>query len=797
MAAKFESSGLAGFAAANNNNAVVLTLPATRPVGSVLLIFAFAKLITATVTTAPAGYTLLGTWTSGTAGGGRCWLYAKEVVGGETAPSIAITGATGTTGEEWGAGMSCYSDVDLAGGIANILDGTATVTDAAGTTTCTYAANTIAQADSMLVRFLARWEDANITFTGSAGYTQRHGVSTTNRTGANFQAQDKLATASGVQASSTVTPSASTNIRYLAISLALKSKPPDKFGTLTDDFATTVDKSVKWKSATAQVVWEAGQAKLPSTASVSVNLRTDVNTGPFYDLIGSSIAAKVTLPPNATNRFCRFQIIASPPVFNNQLQIYRDPAANQLFAIRTLDGINSSGSGTVTYDPVAHAWWRIRESGGTVYCEAGPDGVNYPTLLGSWATSTCKGLGSGWVEFLISGGTTDGASMFVDNVNYLPPSPLYETLLDDFTRADNPVYTNAENLWAQNRLDWSTLTLARVIGNRLGNPGATYEQALSIPTLGPGDFDFLVDCAVTGASPSEIAIWFCLANTGTASATMRGFCFIGSAATAYWAVRRYANGANQGTIVGPAAISPIVAGDTWWCAKRGNHYTIYRKAGSGDYSKVIEFDDIWGYTDGPIAIEMSDATIRWDNVRGGPWTGLGPSTKYGVVAQAITFGKAVVAQPQTRYGVVALPVTFIKAVSGVRKAFGVVALPMTFSKAVVGQRKTFGVVALPVTFTKAVSGVRKTFGVSAMPITFGKDVKAVLKKFGVVAAPFTFSSTTQGKLTALGKVVMTITFGKDVLWGTPTTKVLNKLNTFNMGVTPVKRIYAGIKQVWP
>jgi hypothetical protein len=603
MAAKFESSGLAGFAAANNNNAVVLTLPATRPVGSVLLIFAFAKLITATVTTAPAGYTLLGTWTSGTAGGGRCWLYAKEVVGGETAPSIAITGATGTTGEEWGAGMACYSDVDLAGGIANILDGTAAVTDASGTTTCTYAANTITQADSMLVRFLARWEDLNVTFTASATWNQRHGVSTTNRTGANFQTQDKVASASGSQASTTVTPSSSVNTRYLAVSFALKSAPP--------------------------------------------------------------------------------------------------------------------------------------------------------------------------------------------------PVPLVEDLLDNFDRADGPVYAGAgASLWDQNRIDWSTDTLARIYSNRLGNPGATYEQAVSKPTLGPGDFDLIVECAVTGAAPNEMAIWFCLAGTGLDSANLRGYAFIGSSASSYWAVRRYSAGVNQGVIAGPASLPPIVAGDTVWFAKRGTTFTIYRKPSGGSYSKILSFTDA-NFSEGKIAMEMSDATIRWDNIRGGPWTGLGPTTQYGVVAQAITFGKDVIAQPQTRYGVVALPITFTKAVSGVRKAFGVVALPMIFSKAVVGQRKTFGVVALPVTFTKAVSGVKKTFGISAMPITFGKDVKAVSKKFGVVAAPFTFSSTTQGKLTALGKVVMTITFGKDVLWGTPTIKVLNKLNTFNMGVTPVKRIYAGIKQVWP
>jgi hypothetical protein len=32
------------------------------------------------------------------------------------------------------------------------------------------------------------------------------------------------------------------------------------------------------------------------------------------------------------------------------------------------------------YDPVAHAWWRLRESGGTTYFETSPDGISYQFL---------------------------------------------------------------------------------------------------------------------------------------------------------------------------------------------------------------------------------------------------------------------------------------------------------------------------------------------------------------------------------------------------------------------------------
>ena len=209
MAVQYESDGGGVFAAANNNNAITVPLPPTRPVGSVFLLAAFCRLITAAAPTI-TGYTLLGTWTSGTASGGRIWLYGRIVDGGESAPSVTPVGVTGTSGDILGAGIVCYSGVDTTGGIAAILDGTPTTTDASGTTTCTYPALTIARTDSMIVRFLARFRDAADTFTPTATWNERADLGTTNRTGGQFHMQDKLATASGSQAAVTVAPSVTT-----------------------------------------------------------------------------------------------------------------------------------------------------------------------------------------------------------------------------------------------------------------------------------------------------------------------------------------------------------------------------------------------------------------------------------------------------------------------------------------------------------------------------------------------------------------------------------------------------------
>lgn len=240
----FQSDGGEVFANANNNTAVTIPLPGTRPNGSVLLLIAWCRLITATITT-PSGYTLLSTFTSGTASGGRIWVYGRIVDGSETAPTLVTTGATGTSGDLAGAAIFCYSDVDTSGGISSIFDGTPTTTDAAGTTTCTYPALTTSLTDSTVVRFLARFRDAVDTFTPTATWNEREDAGSTNRTGGQFHLQDKAPGASGSQASVTVAPSNTTSARYLAVTLALKPLVPKQTGVAQISLAAGSDPATR------------------------------------------------------------------------------------------------------------------------------------------------------------------------------------------------------------------------------------------------------------------------------------------------------------------------------------------------------------------------------------------------------------------------------------------------------------------------------------------------------------------------------------------------------------------------
>jgi hypothetical protein len=231
MPIAYQSVGAVTYVASANNTAFAPPLPATRPTGSLLLLVAHTRLTTATLTT-PSGWTLLTGFprtSTTTPSGGKLWVFGKEVVGGETAPSLAFTGpATGASGDNCAGFVICYSGVDVSSSLANVFDAAVQFTDAAGTTTCTYPAITTATNGAQIVRTLCRYQDLAVTFTPTASpvHAERVDSSTTNRTGSQEHLQDMTAATAGVQAAVTVAPSSNTSIRYIAATMALKPTAP-------------------------------------------------------------------------------------------------------------------------------------------------------------------------------------------------------------------------------------------------------------------------------------------------------------------------------------------------------------------------------------------------------------------------------------------------------------------------------------------------------------------------------------------------------------------------------------------
>ena len=201
-------------------------------------------------------------------------------------------------------------------------------------------------------------------------------------------------------------------------------------------------------------------------------------------------------------------------------------------------------------------------------------------------------------------------------------APTYETVIDDFNRADGKLDVAGPWVCAHPMVAALPGDL-RVISNQLGYVTAG-GFSYTTTALEGADCDVLLDLPVTGGS-SWSATWNLLVTspgTSTASSYDLDLTISAGAITTY-TLYRIANGANQGQIgtnTGPA----LAANDTLWFSKRGSALKFYRRPSGGSYTEVLSVTDAnHSPTSGVFGMIVANATQRWDNLRGGP---LAPTT---------------------------------------------------------------------------------------------------------------------------------------------------------------------------
>jgi hypothetical protein len=146
-----------------------------------------------------------------------------------------------------------------------------------------------------------------------------------------------------------------------------------KMATLIDSFATN-DLATMWAPSTGTIAWSVGQAALQCDTSYSTTLTA---TG-TYDLTGSALYVKMApyLAASAEAYVLIYKVGANP----NTDRFAFGYSTNGSFLNYTI-GSSSTFPFSVTYDPVNHAWYRIRESGGTIFLDAAPDGLTWTNLF--------------------------------------------------------------------------------------------------------------------------------------------------------------------------------------------------------------------------------------------------------------------------------------------------------------------------------------------------------------------------------------------------------------------------------
>ncbi len=149
-----------------------------------------------------------------------------------------------------------------------------------------------------------------------------------------------------------------------------------KFNTINEPF-TGVALPGGWATfaaGSATFAYSTGGAQVVYPASTSNTFDGEVNTTTQYDLTGNRVFVNVlNVPAGATSTDC-FMTVRASGSNTNRLEILWE--AGTLYMQKIVASAQTNLT-SFTYNATTHAWWSIRENGGTTYWETSPDGINW------------------------------------------------------------------------------------------------------------------------------------------------------------------------------------------------------------------------------------------------------------------------------------------------------------------------------------------------------------------------------------------------------------------------------------
>lgn len=156
------------------------------------------------------------------------------------------------------------------------------------------------------------------------------------------------------------------------------------FGLLIDDFDDGVRDPALWSQSYGDPVEQDGAAAVPCTTGYAA-----YRSASAYTLAWSQVAARVYPPAagGASTAACSLLVLSTTPGTDAGFLI---DAAQSAMGLYLREGYADGAALFPAYDPVAHAWLRLREDGGSLRWEASPDGRTWSLLRTAsspaWAT---------------------------------------------------------------------------------------------------------------------------------------------------------------------------------------------------------------------------------------------------------------------------------------------------------------------------------------------------------------------------------------------------------------------------
>jgi hypothetical protein len=189
-----------------------------------------------------------------------------------------------------------------------------------------------------------------------------------------------------------------------------------KANTLIDTFGSTLNRTV-WNASAVSTAVVSGRVVIQCTTAYN-----KLGATPF-DITASSIFAQIT--PAPTGNGSTETILEVWKDNNNKAQMY---VSGGTFFARMYNAGTSTSVNLGAYDP-SNSWWRVRESGGTMFFDTSVDSRTWTTrasLTYSWdATSVNLQIASGYY-----GAESAGLVAYVDHVNTVVPYSIPKVSVD-------------------------------------------------------------------------------------------------------------------------------------------------------------------------------------------------------------------------------------------------------------------------------------------------------------------------------------------------------------------------------
>ncbi len=186
-------------------------------------------------------------------------------------------------------------------------------------------------------------------------------------------------------------------------------------GTLVDDFDDNTVNAAIWVNNFGTVSETGGRARVTCDAGFNA-----YSSALAWTLDESAVFLRAY--PNALGGATVeswVQMLIKSSVNGTDLAMERDAVANTL-KMGSRASFGYTAVTTIAYDATAHAWWRIRETGGQTFWETAPDGIVWTLRKTETSQAYVTAVD---LEFQLIAHRNNGTNDFAefDNVNVPPP----------------------------------------------------------------------------------------------------------------------------------------------------------------------------------------------------------------------------------------------------------------------------------------------------------------------------------------------------------------------------------------